>query len=741
MFEYLRRVKIPALMQQSVFLDAYAADMQVDLERLAELETDGSGVIDTDELANRIVSLQRVNDELSRWISSNGEQNPDACNYAIQVMQGNQDSVARFQQQLDKALAHASDSSIYSSSSTEMDVLGEASAAMQAVCYSPASGTYDLSGADLSWVTLDLVGKYADAAQRLGAVASSGGLMAAVVMALMGEGGDCCAYGGDPVNLATGNFIYAYDYLAFDSRPRMSLCLFYNSHGRGTSPLGMGWTHPFAVSLAVELNRAVVSMEDGHAEIFLGTPERGFAYLLGRADALSCEDDGYVYVSAAGIRTESDIATSFSYDSGGHLASVTNARGITELRNTFDERGRVTRQEFADGGVISYAYDDGLMQVVVTDQLGNESTYVHDGLFRTVEVRTGDAVERTSYNEKNLKTRVVNPRGLTSSYQFDAVGNLVCVSNPVGERTTYEYNVLNKPVRAAVNGTTVFRNEYDDLGRITKTIDAVGNETRFLHDESGDLLSVTRADGSVTLFEHDALGLVTAATGPQGATERREFDECGMLAAWVDANGNRTSYEHDSLGNVTAMTNAEGNRRTYEYDGTGLLVRMVDYDGVPVSYEYDCMGRPVRFVDKDGNESRREYDLAGRLVKDVDATGAATMFEYDAAGNVTKATDALGASTSFRYDLNGNRTRVLLPDGTILRATYDQLDRMRSVRDGAGSVTYYQYDAMGNLVHEVDPMENHLWWGYDAACRLTSSTDAMGRTTGYELRRSVPSPV
>lgn len=606
------------------------------------------------------------------------------------------------------------------------------------MCYSPASGTYDLSGADLSWVTLDLVGKYADAAQRLGAVASSGGLMAVVVMALMGEGGDCCAYGGDPVNLATGNFIYAYDYLAFDSRPRMSLRLFYNSHGRGTSPLGMGWTHPFAVSLAVELNRAVVSMEDGHAEIFLGTPERGFAYLLGRADALSCEDDGYVYVSAAGIRTESGTATSFSYDSNGYLASVTNARGIAELRNTFDERGRVAQQEFADGGVISYAYDDGLMQVVVTDQLGNESTYVHDGLFRTVEVRTGDAVERTSYNEKNLKTRVVNPRGLTSSYQFDAVGNLVCVSNPVGERTTYEYNVLNKPVRAAVNGTTVFRNEYDDLGRITKTIDAVGNETRFLHDESGDLLSVTRADGSVTLFEHDALGLVTAATGPQGATERREFDECGMLAAWVDANGNRTSYEHDSLGNVTAMTNAEGNRRTYEYDGTGLLVRMVDYDGVPVSYEYDCMGRPVRFVDKDGNESRREYDLAGRLVKDVDATGAATMFEYDAAGNVTKATDALGASTSFRYDLNGNRTRVLLPDGTILRATYDQLDRMRSVRDGAGSVTYYQYDAMGNLVHEVDPMENHLWWGYDAACRLTSSTDAMGRTTGYVARCPLP---
>ncbi len=32
--------------------------------------------------------------------------------------------------------------------------------------------------------------------------------MKTVIMTLMGESGECCAYGGDPVNLATGNFIY-----------------------------------------------------------------------------------------------------------------------------------------------------------------------------------------------------------------------------------------------------------------------------------------------------------------------------------------------------------------------------------------------------------------------------------------------------------------------------------------------------------------------------------------------------
>lgn len=86
MFDYLRRVKVPALMQQAVFLDAYGSNMQTDLSRLSELEADGSGVINTDELTSRIGSLQRANDDLGRWVSDNSDQNPDACGHAKQVM-------------------------------------------------------------------------------------------------------------------------------------------------------------------------------------------------------------------------------------------------------------------------------------------------------------------------------------------------------------------------------------------------------------------------------------------------------------------------------------------------------------------------------------------------------------------------------------------------------------------------------------------------------------------------------
>ena len=115
MFDYLRRVKVPALMQQVVFLEAYVTDMQTDLDRLSELETDGSGILDTDELTHQLNNLRLINDDIARWIERNREQNPTACFHVTQVMQGNQDFMAHLQQQIDLALTYGSDSSIYAS--------------------------------------------------------------------------------------------------------------------------------------------------------------------------------------------------------------------------------------------------------------------------------------------------------------------------------------------------------------------------------------------------------------------------------------------------------------------------------------------------------------------------------------------------------------------------------------------------------------------------------------------------
>ena len=106
MFDYLRRVKVPALMQQVVFLEAYVTDMQTDLDRLSELETDGSGILDTGELTHQLNNLRLINDDIARWIERNREQNPTACFHVTQVMQGNQDFMAHLQQQIDLALTY-----------------------------------------------------------------------------------------------------------------------------------------------------------------------------------------------------------------------------------------------------------------------------------------------------------------------------------------------------------------------------------------------------------------------------------------------------------------------------------------------------------------------------------------------------------------------------------------------------------------------------------------------------------
>ncbi len=48
--------------------------------------------------------------------------------------------------------------------------------------------------------------------------------------------------------------------------------------------------------------------------------------------------------------------------------------------------------------------------------------------------------------------------------------------------------------------------EYDEVGRLTKVIDAMDGETTYTYDELGNRLTQTDAEGRITTMEYDALG-------------------------------------------------------------------------------------------------------------------------------------------------------------------------------------------------------------------------------------------
>ena len=86
-------------------------------------------------------------------------------------------------------------------------------------------------------------------------------------------------FGGDPVNMATGNFIFARTDLEIGGSIPIMFQRFYNTFDKQIGSLGKGWRHPFDISLKETNDGVVITFEDGHDEV----------YALGGGDAEATE--------------------------------------------------------------------------------------------------------------------------------------------------------------------------------------------------------------------------------------------------------------------------------------------------------------------------------------------------------------------------------------------------------------------------------------------------------------------
>lgn len=78
-----------------------------------------------------------------------------------------------------------------------------------------------------------------------------------------------------------------------------------------------------------------------------------------------------------------------------------NARHVTSVKNTYDRRFRIIHQQFPDGGMMKFAYDDKNRRVTLTERNGSKIIHVHDERYRNTETIYEDGTkEHYLYNEK-----------------------------------------------------------------------------------------------------------------------------------------------------------------------------------------------------------------------------------------------------------------------------------------------------------------------------------------------------
>ncbi len=471
----------------------------------------------------------------------------------------------------------------------------------------------------------------------------------------------------------------------------------------------------------------------------------------------------YTYYPSGTLQTFTDAnggKTNYTYDSSNNLATITDPRGVMTEQNTYNEifDGRVMQQVEADGGTYNFSYTllnpatnpgvptSPVLQTVVTDPLGNQTTYRFDPQGYMVSATDAIGQTRTLTRDPAHSNLVSAYAGLgvcpvcgdpgagNVSYTYDASGNTLTYTDGMGNTTTFTYDTrFNK-----VNSVTDARNDttriaYDARGNATSVTDADVNTTQLVYDGFGELTQVIDALGNKTQIGWDAYGNATSVTDALGNVTQLTYDAVSRLTQTIDALNRKSLTAYDLLNRVSSQTDPLGNK---------------------VAFGYDQIGNLTTFTDARNNVTHYDYYPAGQLMDRISPLGAKESYMYDTDSNLTQYTDRRSQLSTFKYDALNRLIQETYPDATVTRS-YDAQSRLQNVNDSQGGIFGFTYDAAGRLLSQDEPTgvvqytrdalgrvatrqvagQATVTYGYDPAGNLLSAaTPSIGVSYAYDVR-------
>ncbi|WP_150115346.1 RHS repeat protein, partial [Pelagerythrobacter marensis] len=501
------------------------------------------------------------------------------------------------------------------------------------------------------------------------------------------------------------------------------------------------------------------------------------------------------------------------------------ANFVPRETRSYDGRGNVTSVTDAAGNRTVYYYDDLDRKVVEIDPAGTYTAYGYDKNGNVTATRVYETLvavpidggsqgeaptapsgssRATSFTYDNLgrlltssvagvETGHWNGSGwvaatgtITTSYQYDALGNVVRVTDPNGH-ATYTY--------------------YDNLGRKTASVDAEGYKTIWTYDGEGNVLTERRyanrytgtpslaappsvsTNGAdrVTTFTYDRTGNrlsearsgVIVHNGSGGtstvtATVSWLYNGLGQVTRKTEATGDQINYIHDEGGRLlqerrAAFTSHQGGSVTptlhYRYNGLGDLVRTVaagagDAVSRGTAYSYGAGGLLASMTDAEGVTHSYAYDKRGILIRDqyyragsAGGTGTlnAVLTKVDELGRMIERTVAVwngsawtpGEVVTTDYNAFGEVSRSGINGGAIAEGSrlwqtqnkYDAAGRLWATNAGDGVWKYFGYDKSGNQTVAITSAGTNLAGKtFDQARALVSGSGVNATYTVYDKR-------
>jgi RHS repeat-associated protein len=432
--------------------------------------------------------------------------------------------------------------------------------------------------------------------------------------------------------------------------------------------------------------------------------------------------------------------TTFSYDGDGNPVKTTGppASGSTDevTYDTYDSAGNLATETTGYGtsqpSVTSYCYDPDGDQTSVVAPDGNTSDVAacetSSPWVISATAHPGQAAYQTTASYDSLGEVVsatspataAAPSGGTTSYGYDADGNVTTSRDPDGITTTSGYNAAGLLSGVSYSGSSAHSASYayDASGHKTGMTDATGSPS-YTWDPFGELTSATNGAGQTVGLGYDGDGDTTAVTYPLPAS-----------ATWATTPTVSYGYSHaDVLDSVTDFT---GSQISVTDNADGLASsETLGSSGDTLSTTYDPADSPSRISLTRGSATLQSFAYsdapAGNILSETDApssAGTSATYTYDTLGRVASMTPGSGSPASYGFDASGNLT--VLPGGAA--ASYDHDSELTSAASGSTTTTY-GYDADGRRLSATRGASVTASATWNGAGGLTSYTDTAGSTT------------